>query len=913
MKKYTEQSILKDIVSTRQGRKILEETVPRFHNYPNLIPCLNTSLRELAEKHHMGLVADDLPEILARLNSSPYISEGQSLDEIERETYGAGVSPMEGEFAEIELSADNSSVSSFAGAEFLLDGIWELAEKENPDDVWEEVLPVRVPGSIHAALTEAGKLPDTTVGRNQELGQQVSYRDWWLRRKFSDSGMESPVLCFRGVCNRCDVWLNGEFLGSHEGMFGSFCFELRGKLMPENTLAVHLYAIPFRQEPTSDVAAQLNEGSNDSWKDTVVFNNVYGWHYSKMPSMGIWQSVTIQDRPAVRLDHPFIATEDLEQGQMKLITGLISEQEEIQGELIGSIEPENFEGQKYRFIHPVSEKLGKTEVKLTFHIPQVHLWWPNDLGSPDLYQLKLTLIQDGNVLDHQEIVFGVRTVTMAPLPGGPSPDRYNWTFVVNHRPTFIKGSGWCTLDALMNFSRERYDRYLSLCRDQHIQMLRGWGSGMPETDDFYDLCDRYGIMVLQEWPTAWNSHETQPFDMIEETVRQNTLRLRNHASLVMWGGGNESPWPYGKLIDLMGRYAIELDGTRPFHRGEPWGGSEHDYSCWWGRKDLNYNAKKEAVFHGEFGLACLPNYESVLRYLPEEEQNLWPVIRGGGFEYHTPVFGNADDLNRLMQYAGYFIDLEHTTLQEFTIASQLATATGVRHPLERSRARWPECTGALYYKINDNFPAASWSCIDWYGATKMGHFAFQDAFEPLHAAILFDTLDFLGTPQELPVWLLDDTDELRNIDWCVNVRIYDGELTLLRKEEFYGSNRINRNQQVGTLFLSWQETDNAPLLFVAEVTSDGEILDRTFYWCNFVYKKGCLFHLPKTQLQTTIDKTKVSITNIGEVPAVAVQVSCPEYSDHFTVSDSYFWLEPGDTVCVETNYEEGIEVFSWNS
>ena len=80
-------------------------------------------------------------------------------------------------------------------------------------------------------------------------------------------------------------------------------------------------------------------------------------------------------------------------------------------------------------------------------------------------------------------------------------------------------------------------------------MVRGWGSGMPETDDFYDLCDRLGITVMQEWPTAWNSHDEQPFDALEETVRMNTLRLRNHPSLVMWGGGNESSKPSGRAIN----------------------------------------------------------------------------------------------------------------------------------------------------------------------------------------------------------------------------------------------------------------------------------------------------------------------------------------------------------------------------
>ena len=172
----------------------------------------------------------------------------------------------------------------------------------------------------------------------------------------------------------------------------------------------------------------------------------------------------------------------------------------------------------------------------------------------------------------------------------------------------------------MDFSRERYERFLDIAASQHVQMLRAWGSGMPETDDFYDLCDRKGIMVIQEWPTAWNSHLEQPYPALEETVRLNTLRIRNHPSLVILSGGNESGNPFGPAIDMMGRYAMELDGTRAFHRGEPWGGSQHDYNCWWGRQPLDYNLKMQADFYGEFGIASMPRYESVQRYLPALEK-----------------------------------------------------------------------------------------------------------------------------------------------------------------------------------------------------------------------------------------------------------------------------------------------------
>ena len=151
------------------------------------------------------------------------------------------------------------------------------------------------------------------------------------------------------------------------------------------------------------------------------------------------------------------------------------------------------------------------------------------------------------------------------------------------------------------------------------------------------------------------------------------------------------------------------------------GGSSHDYGTYWGRKHLDHSVNMTSVFWGEFGMACSPVYESVLRYLPDEEKDLWPPLEGGAFAYHTPIFDTIEDVSRLRQNAGFFVPRD-CTLEQFTIGSQLSQAVGIRHTLELSRCRWPHSTGALYYKMTDNFPAASWACIDWYGAPKIGHY-----------------------------------------------------------------------------------------------------------------------------------------------------------------------------------------------
>ena len=837
----------------------------------------------------------------------------KSLDEIEREEFAPRFTPWD---AEPELVAlDDSPITHPQGMEVLsLDGAWQLAEGGKLADrlggEWTDAIPANVPGSVHTALVEAGIIPDPSFGLNQAIARQESFKTWWMRCDFPrPASLRGEALMFEGVANRCTVWLNGKMLGSHEGMFGGPDFDIAGLLQADNTLIVRLEPIPFESWNPSGT----NPDNNGSWMGTVVFNNVYGWHYSNLPSLGIWRSVSIRDKPPARMEHPFARTADAQAGIVELALQFVGDDKGWSGTLSGSVEPENFAGRRYAFKYPVESDAGELKKSLRFQVPDPKLWWPVDMGEQNLYRVTLSFLPEGGgEADVHSFTLGLRTIAMAPLPQGPQPDLYNWTFLINGEPMFIKGTNWCTLDPLMDFRRERYERFIKLAAMQHIQMLRPWGSGMPETDDFYDLCDRYGILVMQEWPTAWNSHVTQPYGMLEETVRRNTLRIRNRPSLAMYGAGNESGQPFGPAIDMMGRLSIELDDTRPYHRAEPWGGSLHNYNCYWQREHLDHNLNMTSIFFGEFGLACSPVYESLMRYLPEDEQDLWPPREDGAFAYHTAVFNKYEGVSRLTQYANYFVPAD-CSLEDYTVGSQLSQAVGIRHTLERARCRWPESTGALYYKLTDNYPAASWACVDWYGAPKIGHYFFQDAFAPLHACALFKSLNNMGTPLDLPVYLLDDASELADASWQVLIRAYDGALQLIKSASFEGRGSVTSPHALGDFSLSYAQTDTVPLFVVAEVWKDKSLADRTFYFVNYEAVKGSLFELPQSALSLEVEGSEAVVTNTGSLPAVAVHISRPGHLDTFEVSDNYFWLDVGESATLEVNSAKGLTVGAWNA
>ena len=906
--KFTSRSLLTEILKTDKGRSVLESFIPCYSQYANWQQMSVGAFGSLIRCNGMDQL--DISALLARLNQEDADNGLPSLDELEDRQYrSTSPSPLSCPGTPLSLSSERLLMTA-KPVRISLDGSWEMCEDIDGTPNWNDFVAADVPGSIHTALARSGRIPDPTFGRNQEIAVRASYKSWWLRRRFNvDEG--DYTLSFCGISNVCEIYLDGKSLGTHEGMFGGPDIPLHLS-SGSHELMVYLKAIPKEFEkggPISGKKPYLT--SNSSWKNTVVINNVYGWHYSNLPSLGVWNHVYLDAHPDVTVQNPFVGTVDIASGRMRASVEFTSSKPRWQGEVRIAVSPKNFSGETLYGRSPISSGM-KGPVVFDFTIESPHLWWPNGMGEQNLYTFTVEVVPEGGLTgDSRTITFGIRTVTTIPTADGSRPSDYNWRFVINGKPIFIKGTGWCTNDALLDFTRARYDRFLKLAKIQNCQMIRAWGGGMPETDDFYDLCDEYGIMVMQEWPTAWDSHLTQPFDILEDTVVRNTLRIRTHPSLIIYCPGNESANPYGEAIDMMARYAHELDGTRIFHRGEAWGGSVHNYDSYWGRQSLDVHVNLEAKFFGEFGIASLPCRESIDRYLPEEEKGVWPPVDNGAFEYHTPIFGTADDISRLSQMAGYFVPPK-CTLNQVIIASQLAQIQGVRHTLERARIRYPYCGGALYYKLNDNFPAMSWSSVDWYGAPKLGHYVFQKSFAPVAAFVLINTINFNGTSPQLPVYVADDTS-YGMAHYDVSIRVYDGKLTRVLAKTLSGDMDASIPDTVGHISIEYEDCCTPPLFIVLELYRNGDKQFETFYFFNNEADKGCIFRLPTTQLRIQKQGDEAIVTNEGAFPAVGTTITCPGHSDTFVAYENFLWIEPGQVRRVRIENASELQAWALNA
>lgn len=835
--------------------------------------------------------------------------------------YKNGASPMAATPSTVTLSTGKTPAQSEVNYTLSLDGNWKMTSTGKVTDLaagkgWEKAYDAAVPGSIYTALMEAGVIPDPYVGDNMKRANQYSEKNWYFLRTFTYEGTGERVeLGFDGLCNVADIYLNGKKISSHEGMFGGPYIDVTNAIKKgENTLMVHLY-------PAKNYA------------NTVVFNCSYGWHYAKLYPLGIWQSVTVRDVPTVTLDSPFITTVDHTKGTVDLAIELDKQSgTSLSGELTVSFTPKNFEGTASYFTKTVSAgAVDSTTLRYRCDIPDFKLWWPGGYGEQNLYTMKVTFKAADGTVSYAESDFGIRTLDYKALPSGESQNTYNRVFVINGKDIYMKGAGWCTLDTMMRFTREDYDRILSRARDAGINYFRAWGGGLVETEEFYDLCDEYGICVYQEWPCCWDSTNTQPADVLYETVILGAKRLRNRASLVVWGGGNEGVAPYtDKVLNHIGKLTYETDGTRDFWRQDGGtGGTQitHDHIWWSGASPEHYiktYSNMQNVNLTEYGLGAMMNLDSIAKYATAAEMARWPIDQKGVISYHTATFNGFEgwnpsphgyDIDTHLHYASMFCKVD--SLVDLVRGSQLAQAQADYLPAMNARINYPYSSMNVVYKLNDNYPGASWAIVDWYGAPKIAYYMMQDAYRTLMAAPKTDhynTYNAAGQSEamSLPVYVLDDLDALKGKEWSVKVTAFGEDLSVVKTQTFTGKGSVGTSGKAGDFALTAEETDNTPLTVTFDLYVGGQYVNRTFVYFNYEYEAGSLFYLPRTSLTYSVSGNTVTVKNTGKLPALGVELTT-EDTAKFVTSDNFFFLAAGETVTVTVNdgsLVEGVTCFN---
>ena len=811
------------------------------------------------------------------------VVRAESFGELEKREYlRPTTAPMVEPGTPIEFRAGNFATPPSRAVS--LDGEWRLTLQDGRS------LAAVVPGSIYTDLQRGGITGDPYFGTNDLLAATFSTQTNVYRRTFAFAPQAGARyrLTFEGVTDTAEIILNGRKLGWHMGMFESFEYELDASaLRSQNTLEVKLF--PLRK-----------------MEDTLTCLITRGQHYCNLPAIGIWRSVKIEEIPAVEVRRQFVVTKSAEKREIDYRVDIDARQA-CEVELRLSIRPSGAAGKAWCYSGKVRLSRGENALRYSFSLPEAELWWPVGYGKQRLYELTAAI--GGSAVTDD---FGIRTFRFDPGPDGPKPDFYNRVAVVNGRRLFLKGAGWCICDALLRFEEPMYRRMFDRAIEQGVNFFRAWGNGLVETEAFYRLCDREGILVLQEFPLPWYHSAEVIREPIFDMARRSVVRLRNHPSLIVWGGGNElgnNPnfSVHDEVVNTIGRICYELDGTRDYWRTDPYAGSEHHHIAWTGwtpDEFLRHYADKEGVCQNEYGLDTLMNVETLRRISGPEEHEMFPWRHFTAMAHHTATFNYDYIVNDFMRPRGKDVENHvwfgshyhvQTNLESFVFSSQLAQVYATAYHAYNARTQFPATGMYTYYKLNDVYPGSSWAVVDWFGSPKLAHYALKRAQRPLCAAPRLSGHEF-GERATISFYLLDDTEALgAKAQWKVSVRMLDKDFRMLAKQEFTGSGPVGQVRKLGSIANDSQRPLTSPTLLCWELAVDGRTVADDFVMLNVYGNPQKCAGFARTTLTAEQDAEGCIVRNVGKVPAVGVVLDCGETSDRAVVADNFLLLGAGES------------------
>ena len=635
-----------------------------------------------------------------------------------------------------------------------LDGAWSL---HGPAPY--ETVPAQVPGCVHLDLMAAGLLDDLNY-RDREKDQNfIGETDWRYTRDFD---LTPDLLAHDRVLLRCagldtlaSIRLNDTPVGQADNMFREWEFDVKSHLhLGRNTIEVAFAApMPWLRQMEAEKGHlyawsigdhRLNAGA---WLRKEPCNFGWDWGPTTVTS-GIWRSIKLVGFSTARLEQVRVLQDHASQGKV-----ILTVEGAVESASAGALAAEiavSLDGEQVAAVVLALEG-GHFSAPLVIESPQ--LWWTNGLGSQPLYTVSVRLLSGETLLDEWTRRIGLRTLTLE-----RNPDQWgeSFQFAINGVPFFAKGADWIPMDPFSaRIRRTQYEPILQAAADAHMNMLRAWGGGVYEDDDFFDLCDELGIAVWQDFIFACGTYPATDADFMANVAAEacdNVRRLRHHASLAVWCGNNEleqglvgpewtattMSWAdYGKLFDeLLPAIVRAEDPQRPYwpasphtpigdraNFNDPASGDAHLWGVWHGKLPAESYRETFHRFISEFGFQSFPEPHVVDAFTAPDDRNLTSYV----MEYHQRSgIGNATIMHYLLAWFR-----TPTSFWGMLWMSQILQAEIIRFAVEHWRRNMPRTMGSLYWQLNDIWPGPSWASLDFQGRWKALHYAARRFYSPL--------------------------------------------------------------------------------------------------------------------------------------------------------------------------------------
>lgn len=788
-----------------------------------------------------------------------------------------------------------------------------------PVDSWKTAT---VPGDIHNDLLQCGLIPNPYFSDNLYQCQKVTEQDWIYKKTFSLSKEEiltHSELQFDGIDTYADIFLNGKLLGSTENMFLQYAFDVSELLrVGENELLVYLKSVRKQMEKFP------SEGYFGCFNVQRIFIRKAQCHFSwdwapAFPATGIWEGVRLVSYRNSRIESVHLRT--LCSGEVSFFTTLDKKfrKETLDKDSFFTAPSQNFQ-QTAEYVLTISGNgtaltkriaINSTVVNFSVMIEDPKLWWPCDLGDPYLYSYQLDYFENGVLADSRSGEFGIREVSYIER-AKQTETGFTSQLLINGTPVFLKGANWIPLDIMTGcVTAEKYEQSIRLAKEANFNCLRVWGGGIYEKDCFYNLCDRAGIMVWQDFAFACADipDEDPAFvDMVIPEIEYQIKRLRNHPAVVVWTGGNEKTGEAGKQKsrgDRLVHYTLNgmvayLDRTRPYFPSSPWGYG--DFSNLQDSGDAHCNSYQSAMtsagvdkFREVLSSFTAPMASEIavqgcssVRFLKTflKESELWP--RNKVWDLHmarNPYDGTGTTFADQQENAVKELFGEFDGLEDYVKKSMAVHSEFVKSDIEYHRSRKGNCSAAMLWMFSDIWPCGTWAIIDHNLLPKAAYYSSKRSNRPVMPTIV---LTKAGTR----AFVVNDTRAALNGRVTIGQMTVDGNIIF---ERVWENVAIPAVQSVCIAEIdAWiQDVPNSFLYIDFEYAGKKE--SNTFF--HAFWKRICW---PEPRLAVTT----VSLLTTAEGTVLTLSVRAGAYARMVTFdfdgmeqclfTDNFFDLRPGE-------------------
>ncbi|WP_265131270.1 beta-mannosidase [Chryseobacterium oranimense] len=634
----------------------------------------------------------------------------------------------------------------------------QLTERSLSSEKWQfrntqeqKWLPAKIPGTVHLDLMDNKVIPDPFKDENEKKVQWIENEDWEYQTRFNVSSKELQNdhvdLIFNGLDTFSEIYLNGKLLKKTDNMFRKWEIPVK-ELLKEgnNDLKIKFTsAVKEGKERAKKVPFTMPE-SPRSFVRKAQYQ--FGWDWGpRLVTAGIWKDIQLKcwnfaEIQNIKYDQNF-------SGNIFNLKFEIEINAENAGDYVLNINKQ---------IQKVSLKKGINKISVPYKTDGMKLWQPNGWGDANLYDFKIALSKNNLSLHQKNIKIGLRTVELVQEKDAAGKSFY---FKVNGKPLYAKGTNWIPGDSFSpRMTKEKYRKLIKGAKDANMNMIRVWGGGIYEDDEFYKACDENGILVWQDFMFAGSFYPADEdfLNNVKEEVKDQVSRLQNHPSIALWCGNNEIDeaivnWGYQKQFKYSKEDSLQVwkDYKKLFHEFIPnilkesltpdkniywpsspsigWGhkeslteGDSHYWGVWWGEQPFEMYNEKVGRFMSEYGFQGMPSIDAVKSMFSGTPD----------LSLQNPVIKAHEKNTRGWEIISKYMERDYKLPSDFikyNYVSQLLQARGMKIAVEAHRRSKPYNMGTLYWQLNDCWPVVSWSSIDYSGNWKALHYEMKRSFE----------------------------------------------------------------------------------------------------------------------------------------------------------------------------------------